>query len=80
MCQSNGTWASERQISPCLLPRLRTTLSLFFVARSLLTLSLFIMRSPVSSVLFLALFALLFGAVYAAPITSPNVSTRKRSL
>ncbi|KAH9036116.1 hypothetical protein EDB85DRAFT_794958 [Lactarius pseudohatsudake] len=34
------------------------------------------MRSPVLSVFFLTLFALLFGAVCAAPIGSPNVSSK----
>ncbi|KAH9012796.1 hypothetical protein EDB84DRAFT_1568989 [Lactarius hengduanensis] len=35
------------------------------------------MRSPVLSVFFLTLFALLFGAVCAAPIGSPNVSSKR---
>ncbi|KAH9174953.1 hypothetical protein EDB89DRAFT_425341 [Lactarius sanguifluus] len=47
------------------------------MACSLLTPTLFIMRSPILSVFFLALFALLFGAVCAAPIGSPNVSSKR---
>ncbi|KAI9465270.1 hypothetical protein BJY52DRAFT_1220946 [Lactarius psammicola] len=35
------------------------------------------MRSPALSVLFLTLFALLFGVVCALPIASPNVSSKR---
>ncbi|KAN0126232.1 hypothetical protein V8E53_015225 [Lactarius tabidus] len=35
------------------------------------------MRSPALFALFLTLFALLFGVVYAAPIASPNVSSER---
>ncbi|KAH9006167.1 hypothetical protein EDB86DRAFT_2824477 [Lactarius hatsudake] len=35
------------------------------------------MRSPVLSVFFLTLFALLFGTACAAPIGSPNVSSKR---